>query len=164
VTRRGKDMKNVVTTALLAVLMGHICAQERTTCYKPDSDTTICEFSDGRASVTVFDGNTGYYSHDLYTAEEWRDSLYRKSVECKAMLWNWNGSSCSKPVQSPAEAAASQRQIYTGPQEPIYTGPKTKHECNAAGYQWKENHCTGEKTKQACKAAGGKWQYGTCSR
>jgi hypothetical protein len=153
-------MKKVMNAILLAVLVGSICAQETENCYKPDSRTTICEVAGGRVSVSYFDSETGYYSRTSYTAEEWRDSLYRKSLECKATGWNWNGSTCSKPVQPPPPVTVGPQHL--GPEgTAVYTGPKTKRECNAAGYKW-EGTCTGQRTKQGCKAAGGKWQFGTC--
>src|SRR6266446_634579 len=122
-------MKGLMTAILLTMLARCSYAQETTTCYNPDSQTTICEFADGGATVTYFNAETKYYSKTSYTAKEWEDSPYHKSLL-----------NPPKPeVKPPATTPKPEVRL------PAYTGPRTKSECKAAGYKWRKGACNGIK-------------------
>ena len=129
-----------MTAILLTMLTRSSYAQEITTCYNPDANTTVCEFADGGATVTYFDAETKYYSKTAYTAKEWKDSLYHKSLLNPA-----------KPeVKPPAATNSTATPEHKDPFIPIptYTGPRTKSECKAAGYKWHKGACNGVKVSK----------------
>jgi hypothetical protein len=110
-------MKKLTTAILLTMLAAGSYAQESTTCHNPDAYTTVCEFADGGATVTYFDAETKYYSKASYTAKEWKDSLYHKSLL-----------NPPKPeVKPPATTTHEYKGLYIP--VPAYTGPRTKSEC-----------------------------------
>jgi hypothetical protein len=129
----------MMTAILLILLAGSSYPQEKESCYRPDKYNTICELPDGRASVTYFDAESGTYLRYSYTAQEWKDSAYRKSLT---------------PVHLPPLSPP----VTTGPQHagahelhPVYTGPRTKNECKAAGYKWVKGTCNGLKVSDLPK-------------
>jgi hypothetical protein len=130
-------MKRLMTAILLTMLARCSYAQETSTCYNQDSETTICEFADGGATVTYFNAETKYYSKTSYTAKEWKDSLYHKSLLNPPKPEVKSPATTSKPeVKPPATTTQA---------VPAYTGPKTKSECKAAGYKWHKGACNGVK-------------------
>jgi hypothetical protein len=127
-------MKKIMIGIVLAMLVRKTSAQETTTCYSHDANTTICEFADGGVTVTYFDAETNHYSKTSYTAQEWKDSLYHKSLLYPPKA----------EIKSPATGVQeSKRDSYVS--VPAYVGPKTKTECKAAGYKWHKGACNGAK-------------------
>lgn len=134
-------MKKLMTAILLTMLARGSYAQEITTCHNPDANTTVCEFADRGATVTYFDPETKNYSRTSYTAQEWKDSLYHKSLV-----------NPPKPEVKPPATTSAPRTAYTKDDPfippPVYSGPRTKDECKVAGYKWHKGACNGVKVSK----------------
>jgi hypothetical protein len=77
-------MKNLIT-AIALMLVSAAFAQDSQYCRKPDDNTTICKFSDGRVNVTSYYSDGTYFS-DWYTAAQWKAKQAKEAAAEKRRL------------------------------------------------------------------------------
>ena len=125
---RRNNMKKLIATIALALLMCCSAFAVDMHCTKPNNWTTVCEFSDGSVNkVSDFRDSHGRgdYYDTWYTAEEWQQYLaiverlkyerehplpvpavksgYKTEAACVAGGFDWYDDRCHAPVLAPKQ-------------------------------------------------------------
>jgi hypothetical protein len=139
----------LLTLAAAAMLVSPAFAQESQHCYgigvyTTDSgssnrhyDTTVCEFSDGRANVSTLHGDA--YSSDWYTPEQWQTAKAAVLASADKEVAAWEAKRKASDKAEDERFAKEEAQIE---QDAAARKITNKKKCLAAGFDWHLYGCS----------------------